>query len=86
MSEKDEQKRAEKLLEEIKNANDEYKRLNDLLIEKKRELEKIQEDAYIALQKCALMNEGYLANVNTKLLLDFRLLKEELEKIKNNPP
>ncbi len=78
-----EEARAKKMIEDIKFANEEYQKLDKSLKEKRLELEKLQSDAYVALQRATTLNEQYNMNVNAQLLRERDRLKDEVEKLRN---
>ena len=77
-----EEARAKKTVEEIKVANEEYQKLDRTLREKKVEVEKLQVDAYVALQRATSLNEQFNMNVNSQLLQERNKLKDEVEKLR----
>ena len=77
-----EEARAKKTVEEIKAANEEYQKLDRTLREKKLEVEKLQVDAYAALQRATSLNEQFNMNVNSQLLQERNKLKDEVEKLR----
>lgn len=77
-----EEARAKKLVEEIKAANEEYRKLDASLREKRSEVEKLQQDAYTALQRATGLNEQYNMTVNARLLQERNKLQEEVEKLR----
>ena len=74
--------RAKRTVEEIKAANTEYQRLDQTLREKRQELEKLQIEAYSALQKATSLNEQFNISVNSQLLQERNKLKDEVEKLR----
>ena len=77
-----EEARAKKTVEEIKAANEEYQKLDRTLREKKVEVEKLQVEAYAALQRATSLNEQFNMNVNSQLLQERNKLKDEVEKLR----
>jgi len=77
-----EEARVKKMVDEIKAANEEYQKLDKALREKRLEVEKLQSDAYTALQRATAMNEKFNMNVNAQLMRERDKLKDEVEKLR----
>jgi arginine deiminase len=77
-----EETRAKKAVEEIKAANEEYQKLDRALREKRLEVEKLQTEAYTALQRATSLNEQFNMSVNSQLLQERNKLKEEVDKLR----
>ena len=77
-----EEARAKKMVEDIKAANEDYQQKDRTLKEKRTEVEKLQQDAYTALQRATNLNEQFNMTVNSQLLQERNKLKEEVEKLR----